>query len=335
MDRPYQLAFYLGTNPPSMPGVKVVDVTPATSTPDATIDAFTQADITAADTRSQAVLVIDTDNITSALLVYAAALGFTGRRIDIALGEQVIDATRLDRAARKLPDASKPPELVLQAQVAPFSRDDLLTIGTGQNLAPAEVSVIRYARRLRWVPAGSPAAALAQLLTIAGIRAKGDNDRLPFLVQGDEPPPGDDPTVTVGICLDELRRAARDLRRSGRVGDRDALAERCDPTPRQQRLQDAASAPIEDVLDRLGTRPDPHTHLWHCPRPQRHNNRDANASMKLADSTVRCLGCDDERIDVLRLVIDTLDLAVDDAADWLLSDDRREPLSFGSPPAPN
>jgi hypothetical protein len=59
--------------------------------------------------------------------------------------------------------------------------------------------------------------------------------------------------------------------------------------------------------------------LWHCPRPDRHRNGDANASMRVDEQGARCFRCDPEKIDSLRLVADVRGISFDEAADWILS----------------
>jgi hypothetical protein len=46
--------------------------------------------------------------------------------------------------------------------------------------------------------------------------------------------------------------------------------------------------------------------------------------MRVQKGVVRCYVCDPERVDSLRLVMNTLDATADEAATWLLSDAVRE-----------
>ena len=316
----YQVCLYTGPTPPVLGGVKVVDLTPESVTEEAVLGRLRESGLTAADMRSKVFFLADCDP-RSAVAVYAALLGFSGRRLDFADSQGVpVDAAELDRSARSLADSGKPDNPPVQVQVSPVLHPDLRTISTTAPLTPDDVSAVRYAKRVRLVaPPHSTAASIAQLIILAAIRSRGDTDRLPYLVEGDEPaPPEEDPTAVVGLCLDTLRRAAADLRRGHRLED-DTLVEKAGLTARQRTLLAASAVPVEDALRRLGASQDEESGLWHCPRPERHTHGDANASMRVVNGRVRCFRFDQERLDSLRLVMDARRLLPDEAAAWLLS----------------
>jgi hypothetical protein len=316
----YQVCLYVGQTPPYMDGVKVIDLTPESVTEEAVLGRLRESGLTAADMRSKVFVLADCDP-GMAVAVYGALLGFAGRRLDFSDGQVTpVDAAELDRSARNLADSGKPENPPAQVQVSPNPHPSLLTISTTTPLTPDDVSMVRYARRVRLAaPLDSTAASIAQLLIVAAIRARGGTDRLPYLVKGDEPEaPEDDPTAVVGLCLDTLRRAAADLRRGPRV-EGDTLVDKAALTPRQRTLLAASAVPVEEALHRLGAAQDEESGLWHCPRPDRHTHGDANASMRVVNGRVRCFRCDQERIDSLRLVMDVKRLLPDEAAEWLLS----------------
>lgn len=318
----YQVVLYVGDTKPDEDGHKVVDLTPVELSVESVLEALRQSGVTPADLRSRTVVRVDGDQ-RKAVAVYAALLGFAGRRLDVTDGDQVVPIAAIEDRVSRLPDAGRPPEPVAQIQVGPVVRADLVCVTPDTGLGPDVVSTIRYAKRVRFVPAtGTPraVAAVSQLAVIAAIRARGGNDRLPYLVEGDEPvAPDDDPTQVVGLCLDTLRRGGVELRRSLRFDDRGALAPRALPTPRQRTLLAAEAVPIEHALVALGATQDPVSGLWHCPRPDRHTNGDANASMKVQKGKTQCFRCDAERVDSLRLAMDVKGFIPDEAADWLLA----------------
>ena len=238
-------------------------------------------------------------------------------------GTTLVVVAEIEGGLRTLEDAGKPDVVPSVIQVGPIAHEQLLSIDTTTGLSPVDVSNIRYSKRVRFVPAqgSSPALdAVSQLIILAGIRARGEVDRLPYLVEGDEPVggEGDDGSGVVGLCLDTLRRAAVDARRSMRTDDRSQLAPKAELTERQRMLLAASAVPIENVLSLLGASRDESSDLWHCPRPERHNHGDANASMRVVRGKTQCFRWDPERVDSLRLVMDTKGLVPDDAAEWLL-----------------
>lgn len=325
--RPYQVCLYVGTAKPVIEDVVVVDLTPATREPGLVLECLVASGLTPADLRSRVLFATDTgadpEVSAKAVMVYAALLGFAGRRIDVSVGDDLIASADLDAMARALPDAGRPDMIPDAVQVGAVLHPELPSVGIRGILDPEEVTLVRYARRVRFVASDSPLIALTQLLVVAGIRQRNGVDRLPFLCVGDEPaisaPDGDMPAEPVGICLDTLRREAVDVRRSLRPDNRTSLADKVDLTYRQRQLLSAAAQPVEVTLVRLGASASADGELWHCPRPERHNNGDANPSMKVVRGKTRCFRCDPERVDSLRLAMDARSWTADEAAVWLLS----------------
>ena len=319
--RPYQVCLYVGTKQPTIDDVKVVNLTPTELTADAITVVLQSSGLSPSDLRSKVVFMADpgADAVREAIAVYAALCGYAGRRVDITVGDDVLDAAALDAKLRTLADAGKPESAIDHVQFG-VAHDVLPSVLPGAGLSDAQVGLLRFARRVRFVPVNDVLGALTQFIAIAAIRARGDQDRFPYLVEGNEPVVEPDATSDiVGVCLDELRRAASDVRRHQRFDNREALAEHEDLDERRRRLLAASAQPIEEVMARLGASLDEEHDLWHCPRPDRHSNGDANASMRIQRGKVRCYRCDAERVDSLRLVMDTLDLTPDEAADWLLA----------------
>jgi hypothetical protein len=279
--------------------------------------AFSTSTIAPGDLRAETVCSLEADR-TTAILVYAALLGYAQRRVDVVTGGRIIDAGHIDSLARSIPDTGKPDPVPPQVQVGVVANPEVPSILFSSHLAPADAASIRYARRVRFVPANEISAAITQLLVVCGLRARDHVDRFPYLAVGDEPAaPAETPLQVPGFCLDTLRVAVLDIRRKHRSGDRNCIVPAVDDPVRRPLLEAASAVSIETALRLLGGRQNPDTGLWHCPRPQRHNNGDANASMRATKGLVRCYRCDGERVDALRLTIDVLGLSPDDAAEWL------------------
>jgi len=319
-DTGYQVCIHVGPRPQGIASsARFVEVKPELPTPQAVLDAFAAADIEPGDLRSETVCSLDTDR-TTAILVYAALLGYAQRRVDVIAGGRIVDADKIDSISRSIPDTGKPDPVPSQVQVGVVSNPDVPSILFSAQLSPADAAQIRHARRLRFAPAEDVSAALTQLLVVCGLRARGHVDRFPYLVEGTEPAASsENPLQVPGFCLDTLRSSVLELRRKHRSGDRKCIVPPPPEDSRRPRLDVAASVPIETALRLLGGRQNPDTGLWHCPRPTRHNNGDANASMRTTKGLVRCYRCDGERVDSLRLAIDVLGLSPDDAAAWLVS----------------
>lgn len=317
-DEGYQVCIHVGPKPEGIsPTARFVEISPAEPSPQAVLDAFASAPIAPGDLRAETVCSLETDR-TTAILVYAALLGYAQRRVDVVTGGRIIDAGRIDSIARSIPDTGKPDPVPSQVQVGVVANPEVPSVLFSSQLSPTDAASIRYARRVRFAPAEDLSAALTQLLVVCGLRARDQVDRFPYLVVGDEPAaPAETPLQVPGFCLDTLRAEVLEIRRRHRSGDRKCIVPAVDDVVRRPLLEAASAVPIETALRLLGGRQNPDTGLWHCPRPQRHNNGDANASMRATKGLVRCYRCDGERVDALRLTIDVLGLSPDDAAEWL------------------
>jgi hypothetical protein len=312
----YAVTLTVGAAVPDAHQGTVIDLTPDELTVESVVARVAQAGMTPADLRSRTVVIVGGDP-GAAVAVYATLIGFAGRYLDISDGTQQVEADQIVRSAASWPSSPRPEQPLLLAQLG-ADHPQLVTVGLSGALQPDEVAVVSYSRRLRFVPATAAFPALLQLIAVAAIRRRGVDDRLPQLVAGDEPVTGSlKDAYSAGLDLEMLRRAGQELRRRA-LPDRGSLVEPVTLDERQRRLLLAAEADIAETMIRLGARHNEDTGLWHCPRPDRHTNGDANASMKVSAGRTRCFRCDTERVDPLRLTIDTLGCSVDEAADWLL-----------------
>lgn len=344
VERPYQVCLYVGPSAPDLDGVRVVNLTPPVLEPDAVLDALRAAELTPADLRSRVLFVADggADYRDVTLWVYATLLGFAKRRLDVAFAVdgEALAMDELDAVVRAAPIPDKPELPFEVVQVGGDVRADLPHVKIGAVLTAGDSAAIRFARRLRFVPADAPALAVPQLVAVAALRARGLHEKLPMLCRGDEPVSSDQGPDSAGVCLDALRRAGEDLRRGLRSDNRDALADRAEEIL-YARLAEADAIPVERTLVRLGAkskivdlpaRPGTPEHeagttvpteVWHCPRPARHRNGDSNPSSRIVtkgdQALFQCFRCDPERVGSLRLVMDVLGKTGAEAANWLLN----------------
>lgn len=326
--QPYQICLYVGTRP-EVPAATYVDLTPNGDTREAVISAIEASGLTAADLRTRTLFCAGEGATTTSAMVYAALIGFAGRRLDFTtLSDdnsfaEIVVAPSLHNAAASMesPEVDGEPAAWVQAGAAHATAP---SVAFGTEISEDDVSLMRSARRCRIATNGLTSYDVMTLLvTVAAFRVRNGADRLPFLVATSEEPfdfiDSEGETVSSGVDLDALRRAGGELRRSRRLDDRNAIVDPVIPGTRMQRIAEAAALPVELALTLLGSKMQIDTELWHCPRPSRHRNGDANASMKVADGKIRCFRCDPEPVDALRLVAEVRNLTADDAADLLLA----------------
>jgi hypothetical protein len=322
MDLTYKMIFTCGeTGIPSLPGVKFVDVTPAEATAEAVLARVTEAGVTGADMKSDVLVVLAPEaDQTRSLVVYAAIAGLAGRRVDVGVHGTIINAEMLEARVQRTKDAGQPPVRPVHVQIGATGRTDIPEIPIDQLPNPQAMSLVRYAKRVRMVPEGDTLAAVKQLLIISAARSRRDEERYPFLVDGTEPAVElENAWMPVGIDLEQVRRDAIAMRRTTRLDDRTAIVEAAELTERQQRLVDAAAVPVELALTALGSTYDADAEAWTCPRADRHPTNDTGPTVRVAKDKARCVRCDAERVDALRLVFDVTGCSPDEAADWLLA----------------
>lgn len=272
---------------------------PSPATGEAVVEQLGKAGITPSDVRARVELVLPpTIAPLDATVLYATLAGFVGRFVPASLTDGQVPAN-VDA-----PPMTPRPDVI----------EDDVTIGSESTLADPQV---HYARRALVDLTGlSTREALLLVAAVAAARRRPRHERFPDVAVGGAEP----------ARLEEARKAGLAHRGELRKSVVGTLVDPRDPSPRLQRLHEAASAPIADVLRRLGATTDETGEKWHCSRPSRHNNGDQNPSLKIVDGKTRCFRCDPEWVDSLRLVSDTLDLSPDEAAAWIESGTALPPL---------
>jgi hypothetical protein len=323
-DRPYQLVAYCGIDPaPQLADVKLVDLSFGLSTPaepaegeipeHPAVAAMRASALSAADVRSRILFFIDPNlDALRATCAYAALSAFCGRRVDASLGTERHEMHTLDVDARKLPDAGRPeviPDLAVIGEGSADAPDDaVVTRYAISGWTAEELSQIRWAKRVLLHLPSSPLAAIDAFVRVSAVRARSDAERFPALaLQGQV------------VEADEIRKGAAESRRSQRHDAGSTLAEKSALPAGARDLLAAATVPVEAVMLALGSTT-PGEGLWHCPRPKRHSNGDANASMRVERGKSRCFRCDAERVDVIRLVSDSRGWTASESAEWILTE---------------
>lgn len=321
--RVYRICFYVGDNPPVIPGVRVVDLNMAEVDPAAALTAFETHGLTPADMCAGVVFLAD-GPIQQAAAAYALVVGFTVRLLDIAQDAaltQIIAAEKLATMVEAFENAGREnaPRIIQVGTPHPV----LPTIDATADLTPQDVSALRFADQVRFAPANtlSPLSMLAQLVAILGARRRGGAERFPVLCVGDEPIDAGSP----GIDLEAFRRVGATTRYGTRQEWAQSIAPAMLPSPANRTRMLAAAQPVHEVLAALHALPrtevlpsdrEEDGQLWFCPRTFSHPA--APEPLVVHDNKVSCRTCDSELIDPLRLVIEMHRCSVDEAASWLL-----------------
>jgi hypothetical protein len=319
-ERPrYSLVMTCGvTTVPALP-VKVVDITPSELTADAIFDRLQEAGVAVADVKTDFLLAFGSDDPVRNLVVYTALVGFCGRHADVVVDGRLLPTAALERKVRRAADAGAPTERPLVVQVGRTGRTDLVEIPFEDLSDPRALSLVRAAKRARLVPAGDALLALQQLVALAALRTRGNEERWPMVVVGDEEAPtAETASSPVGIDLERIRRESVTRRRTARSDDRSALVDAVEPSAALDRLQRASQVPVEVALQHLGVAQDEEDGSWACPRTEGHLNGTLSAAIRASKGKARCNRCDTERLDALRLVMTLTLRSPDEAADWLL-----------------
>jgi hypothetical protein len=315
--RPLQLFVWVGASAaPALPAAKTAQVLPGTCGAQDVVEAVRAAGITPADLRSNVLVGFDAAvDVVTAMAVYVAMTALAARRLDAMCGPRTAALSDLDAKLRKLPEPQRPTDPPECVQIGADHPDIPVVTLDGPD-APEALVAVRHARRVRLVPSQDVLGSLTTLVAVSALRARPGFERLPMLVRAADAGSGDHQGA--GFDLDTVRAGAFELRRSLRTENSTALAPRVALTARLARLVAAAAVPVEETLAALGSH-SPDGTLWHCPRPDRHRNGDANASVRVDAGTVRCFRCDAEHVDSLRLAASVRGCSLDDAADWLLT----------------
>lgn len=309
----------------TLPGATLVRLNISESTPHGVLQALEECKLTAADLRARTLFVPDTADPLRSCLMYAALVGFSSRYLDYVQESSIVEASATHRLLKKAASDLEPSEEPAQWLQVGSPYQGITSIPYGSDLTEKEISEIKTSKKVRLALAGLDSAeALNILITVCGIRSRDKTERMPLAVMDPSIPwerpsaEGEGKMVSEGYDLEDLRKKAGEMRRSKKIDKRDAVIEPYTVSEEMVYLQKAAEYPIEEVLTKLKTRMDPETQLWHCPRPDRHRNKDANASTKVVDGLVRCFRCDAEPIDSLRLVMDCLQLDPRESALFIL-----------------
>lgn len=326
--------------------VNIITVDPPSSDPEEVVAAVGASGVRAADVRSKTLLVIGQppDGVSALawtrrmIVLTAAVWGVARRRPDFlfaGISDVVVDTAAVQATFQALPDSGRPGHAIVVAAVGEYELPEqvvgphvTLTDGFGVD----DVTTLRFARRLLWTTDDDVVAALAQLSALAGIRVRGEVDRLPALWCPEEASDPDGLLPGVVCDLTVARRGGERLRSADRADDRFSLAPAVALTDRQVRLEQAAAFDVRDVLDSLGARSamivdevsGEQVQVWHCLHPHKHTNNDATPSARVGPLAYggqgfRCMRCLPERVDALRLVMWAKSFTVDDAAAWLFA----------------
>lgn len=316
-----RLLVWVGSASPEAPHHgQVATVLPSAATPMAVMDAVRASKLTPADLKVQALVGFSADvDTAAATAVYAALCVLAGRRLDASCGPRVLSLVALDKALRALSPTPRPDDPPPCVQVGgPHGELPYVVLDGGQ-LAPADVGLVRHARRVRLVVATELADALTAFVAVAALRARPGAERFPLLVKGDETAdlePLPDGVLPTGLDLDTVRAGAADLRRNQRSERKLSVAPSVPVSDRLRAYAAVVNADMRQVMAALGST-SPDGVLWHCPRPDRHTNGDANASMRVEGSRARCYRCDPEWVNPVRLTADVRKARFEDASTWL------------------
>lgn len=307
----YQVILYAGGSVPTVEGVSVVDITPLDSSLEGMIAAIKGAELTAADLRAKTLLVLGEIEVEVALKLYSLVLGFAGRRINISVDGEIIDAASINHLGVISKDLGKPDEVleIFHLEKENFTSKRELTI--------EEVTDLRYARKCILTNKLSLKDTLELFIKASGFRVRNNGDHLPSLTATKKFEGVEDGML---IDLNEYRKVGNELRRLVKTDNRGAIVEGIESSERDEMLEKAAKLPIEIALLFLGSYADESGELWRCPRPERHRNGDLNPSMKINEEKVRCYRCDLEAIDAVRLIMDSLEITPDEASKIILAE---------------
>lgn len=310
-------------DPAQYPQARIVDVTPAAFDTASIHETLAATGLNARDLRTRALFLTGLA-AHDAVKVYAGVCGLAARHIDIADADGVPVLLTPVEQALSFPKGHRPGLRDLELVVSSTEHPELPTVLFAAAQDVEALRRIHFASRVRLIldPAVKTSTALLQLAAISTIRTRDGATRLPVLCDGSEPVFEDATPSTlppVGFDLQAVADEAQKLRGSSMANVVFATAPKARLSDRQRRLVEAAQLPLDQTLVRLGAAQDERG-MWHCPRPERHRNGDRNASLTIGeDGMMRCYRCDKDRIDSLRLVMDTKGWVADEAATWLLS----------------
>ncbi|WDZ87490.1 SAV_2336 N-terminal domain-related protein [Micromonospora cathayae] len=339
--RGYELVLRVPGAPPAPAGVRTVELRLAdgAESPEGAVGALRASGLSAADFVARVVLFAG--EVRETLIHYAALYGFAGRRVDAYAERRLLRLSQPDPEYDDFPDAGRPDGYLEWGQAGGPPAAAVPTVSLDLR-DPRNVTVIRYAARLRLVPPPTPRAALQALVRVAAIRRRDRGERLPFLSTGREPAPVGKEDPAQGVDLERVRRAGQnhrqELRRADHIVD-DLLPPRPRP-PWLRRMAEANAVDIRTVLARLGSEPD-ETGKWRCPIGPAHDGpahdgpahdgpaHDGAATVRVSgDNRARCARCQAEKVGPVRLVVEARGIAPDEAVSVVLGEEHH--LEVGS-----
>lgn len=283
-----------------------------------------QSNITAPDLKTKTLVIVQ-ENSIEALQVYVALCGVAARLLDCATQKSLHHpSTTLTPSAPITPVQPIGDTTVLVGDKSDLSIsfDDMLDAEQIAQIISAKKVVLLVGSNTDYATDTEKYDKIVgAILTIASMRTR---ECYPSIATVDATNSSLVQSVLSGdmsnvVDLEEVRKAGAALRRAKRVDDRSEVASPIDLSTRQRYLMQAASVSVEETLMRLDSHVNADTGFWRCSRPNRHRNGDANPSSHVEDNKVRCYRCDKEPLDSLRLVMDTLNITPDEAANWLLA----------------
>lgn len=315
----YIVCLYTGSKP-DLNAQTFINITPESSSVEDMISSITHANISAADLKAKTVISLEGD-VERSVLMYALITGFAGRRIDFMSDGVLVDSNAMYSSVYDLVKDLEKPELLPEfTQIGKEATEGVYWVDLNAKLSLEDLFHIRFSKRVRIsIDDITTNKALTTLITAAAIRNRNGSDRFPVLVKYHNDTlftskENEDEPVAFGNDLEQIRRKGNEMRRENKLDDRSTVVSKEELTDRLEIIDSASKIDISKALIMLGSEYNADTDFWRCPRPARHKNGDANPSMKIIEGKVRCFRCDQEPVDAVRLIVDTLNLTADDAA---------------------
>ncbi|MFM7088567.1 MAG: hypothetical protein ACKOW9_03485 [Candidatus Paceibacterota bacterium] len=319
MSNAYHITIYTGDRP-DFTTIASCRLNAKEITPEGALEALRESKLNSADLRSKALFYPSSSSKNvEAVLLYTALMGYAGRKLDLTDGSKVYEPENISFSVNKdILDGQNSPNSTELVVIGPeLSRESgtEVYININENLSLEHKLLIKNSKSVALDLTGTETIMSVLLfISIAALRKKNNIEKLPDLLVNSEI-----------LSLEDVRKTCNELRRASRTDDRDAIVDRVAIAERELSLSNAADVAIEKTLALLGSQQNEETGYWRCPRPSRHKNGDANPSLKVQEGKVRCYRCDQEHLDSLRLVMDSLGCGPDDAAKILLEFQRTAP----------
>ena len=314
----YIVCLYTGSKP-DLNAQTFINVTPESVSIEDMISSIVSANISAADLKAKTVVSLEGD-VARSVLMYSLIVGFAGRRIDFLADGILVDSNAMYNSVYELVKEIEKPEVLPEfTQIGKEQFEGVYWVDMSAKLSVEDLFHIRFSKRVRIsLDDVNTNKALTTLITVAAIRNRNGSDRFPILVKYHNDPlfltsENPEEQLAFGYDLEQIRRKGNEIRRENKLDDRSTVVEKIELTDRLESIELAGKIDVSKALIMLGSEYNSETDFWRCPRPARHRNGDANPSMKVIEGKVRCFRCDQEPLDAVRLIVDTLNLTADDA----------------------